>query len=78
MTCSLRLPVPPPVTPLHPPARPVTENVAPAERIAAEEPGMTATDQVRDATLTKKTSMLLVSSLLRTYVASSDNSAGFK
>lgn len=54
MTCSLRLPVPPPVTPLHPPARPVTENVAPAERIAAEEPGMTATDQVRDATLTKK------------------------
>ena len=53
MTCCLPLPVPPPATPLPPPARPVTENVAHAGLIAAEEPGMTATDQVRNST--KKT-----------------------
>lgn len=39
-------PVPPPATPLPLPARPGTESAAPAEHIAAEEPEMTATDQV--------------------------------
>lgn len=48
------LPVPPPATPLPPPARPGTESVAPAERIAVEEPGTTATDQV-NITLKKHT-----------------------
>lgn len=45
---------PPPATPLPLPARPGTESVAPAERIAVEGPGTTATDQV-NITLKKNT-----------------------
>lgn len=47
MMCCLLLQARLPARPLPPPARPVTANVAPAEHIAVEEPGMTATDQVR-------------------------------
>lgn len=46
MMCRVPLPVPPPATPLPLPARPGTGSAAPAEHIAAEEPEMTATDQV--------------------------------
>ena len=46
MICHLPLPAHPQAMPLPPPAPPGTESVAPAEPIAVEEPGMTATDQV--------------------------------
>lgn len=73
MMCSLPLPVPPPATLLPPPARPGTVNVVPAEHIAVEEPGMTATDQVRTPTLKKKkTGIRVKNTFSLTFLPTSD------